>query len=178
MNVQENGSKRQTHEGTVNNEGTLDDSLVFTGNNALSELQTESSTSRNDSDADGKHKCKDGLNNAAAISPSQSSVALVQVHQSNNDDIFENVFAYETQSHGQREYTNDTYVVNQDDRNITPETPHVDLNGGTVEHNSVNHYQECASTALMIKKMQNEVDRSNRLNCELKAKKCVINKGH
>ena len=46
----------------------------------------------------------------------------------------------------------------------------MDHNGGTVEHNNVNHDQECASTALMIKNMQNEVDRYNRLNCELKAK--------
>jgi hypothetical protein len=132
--------------------------------------EKERSTSGNDSDVDGKHKCKDGLNNAAAVSPSQSLVALVQVHQSNDDDILENVFAYETQSHGQPEYINDTYVVNQNDRNITPETPQVDLNGGTVEHNSVNRDQECASTALMIKNMQNEVDRCNRLNYELKAK--------
>ena len=98
----------------------------------------------------------------------------VQVHQSNDDvngdDRFENVFDYETQSHGQPEYINDTYVVNQDDRNITPETPHVDLNGGKVEHNNVTHDQECASTALIIKKMKYEVIQCNKLNSELKAK--------
>jgi hypothetical protein len=160
LNVRENGSKRQTQEGTVNNEGTLDDSLVFMGNNALSELQTESSTPGNDSDANGKLNPKDDLKTAPAdVGPSHCSGILVKVNQSTDDvNIFDNVFAYETQSHVQLEYINDTYVVNQDDRNITPKTPHVDLNGCTVEHNSVNRDQECASTALMIKNMQNEVD--------------------
>ena len=46
----------------------------------------------------------------------------------------------------------------------------MDLNGGTVEHNSVNRDQECASTALLIKKMQYEVTQCNKLNSELKAK--------
>ncbi|PWA84667.1 hypothetical protein CTI12_AA084310 [Artemisia annua] len=91
--------------GTVINEGTSDDNLVFT---------------------------------ATDVRPSKISDAFVQVHQSNDDvnsvDIFENVFAYETQSHVQPEYINDTYVVNQDDRNITPETPYMDPNGGMIEH--------------------------------------------
>lgn len=145
--------------GTVNNEGTSDDNLIFTGNSALSEQQNESSTPGNDSDADGKLNCKDDLKNTVDdFRPSESLDTFIKVDHSNgviNDvDIFDNVFAYETQSHEQPEYINDTCVVNQVDSDITPETPHMDPNGGMVEHDNVNHNQECASNVDLEAKLK------------------------
>ncbi|GKD68128.1 hypothetical protein Tco_1322218, partial [Tanacetum coccineum] len=82
----------------------------------------------NDSDAEEKLSSKAGLDNVAAdVRPSYDSNTLVKVHHSNDDiDIFDNVFAHEIQNHEQPEYINDTYVVNQDDSNITPEARDMD----------------------------------------------------
>ncbi|GJT61690.1 hypothetical protein Tco_1005223 [Tanacetum coccineum] len=129
--------------GAVNKEGTSDDSLVFTGNNALSKQQDESSSPGNDSDAEEKLSSEVGFDNVVAdVGPSYNSNLLVKVHQSNDDvHTFDNVFAHEIQNHEQPEYINDTYVVNQ----------------------------ERASIACLINNLQNEVARCNEVNNEAKA---------
>ncbi|GKF11097.1 hypothetical protein Tco_0049023, partial [Tanacetum coccineum] len=69
----------QARVGTINEERTSDDGLVFTGYNALSKQLDESNSLGNDSDAEEKPSSEAGLDNVVVdVGPSYNSNTLVK----------------------------------------------------------------------------------------------------
>ncbi|PWA83549.1 hypothetical protein CTI12_AA166090 [Artemisia annua] len=117
----------QTKEETVNEGDASDGSLVFTGSDTSTEQQIESSSPRYDSDADGTH-----MNEVVwdteddHIRPSFDTEILTTVQHSNDNDnvvVFDNVFAHDQTHPAHPESVSDTYMVEQNDSNITLATP-------------------------------------------------------
>nr|GEU75047.1 hypothetical protein [Tanacetum cinerariifolium] len=101
----------------VDKQSTIDSSTSSKQQDECNSLRNESSNSWNDAYAD--------------IGPSYDSDTVCEVHR----DIFENMFVHGLQNHGQPESIPDTYVVNENNSNITSDIPNMDPDRDKEEHN-------------------------------------------
>lgn len=116
------------------NEGEASDvSLVFTGSDTSSEQQVESNSPSYDSDTDGTYRNEavwDTEDDHTRPSFETEILAMVQHSNYNDNVVFDNVFAHDQTHPAYPESVSDTYVVEQNDSNITFATPDMDPNRG------------------------------------------------
>ncbi|GJU73274.1 hypothetical protein Tco_1264679 [Tanacetum coccineum] len=87
---------------------------------------------------------------------------LEKVHTA--DDHY-NVFANERQHHEQPKIINDTYVVEQDDRNISPDSPNMCSDEGEADQDDID--KEHVLLASLIEKLKCEIDENKKQNKSL-----------
>ncbi|GJW40679.1 hypothetical protein Tco_0066524 [Tanacetum coccineum] len=138
---------------------TLDENLVAqqctVDSTTSSELQNESNGSKNESSSLKNDKDDD-------IGPSYDSDTISEVPH----DMFENVFAHGIQNLEQPESIFDTYVVNENNSDITSHIPNMDPDRGKEEHDYVDYEQQRAFFASLINNLKCDVEKCNEVNRE------------
>lgn len=144
--------------------------MVFTGSDSSSEQQVESSSPSYDSDADGTQRNEAVWDTEDDhIRPSSDTEIFTKVqHSNNNGVVFDNVFAH-NQTHPEHpESISDTYVVEQNDSNITFDTPDMDPNRGEPAQDGSSYEQDRAFFASLIDNFKHELEKCKEDNREAK----------
>jgi hypothetical protein len=165
---------------TINAGDASDVILVFTGSDSSSEQQVDSSSPSYDLDVDGTQR------NEAVwdieddhISPSSDTEILATVQHSyahDNVNIFENMFVHDQTHPEHSESISDTYVVEQNDSNITFATPDMDPNRNKPAQDGSSYEQDRALFASLINNFKHELDKCNNDNREAKQANVLLTK--
>nr|GEV70988.1 hypothetical protein [Tanacetum cinerariifolium] len=91
------------------------------------------------------------------IGPSYDSDTVSEVHL----NMFEIVFTHGIQNHEQPKSNPDTYVVNENNSDITSDIPNMDPDRGKEEHDDVNYEQRCAFFSSLINSLKCDVEKCN-----------------
>jgi FtsZ-binding cell division protein ZapB len=170
----------QTEEETVNDGEASDDSFVFTKSDSSSELQVESSSPSYDSDTGGTQRNEAGWDSEDNhIRPSSDTEILARVqhsHAHDNVNIFDNVFAQDQTHLAHPESISDTYVVEQNDSNITFATPDMDPNRGEPAQDGSSYEQDRALLASLINNFKHELEKCKEDNRKAKQTNVLLTK--
>lgn len=154
--------------------------MVFTGSDSSLEQQVESSSPSYDSDTDGTQRNEavwDTEDDHIRPSSDIEILAMVQhSHAHDNVDIFDNVFAHDQTHPAYPESISDTYVVEQNDSNITFATPDMDPNRGEPTQDGSSYEQDRALFASLINNFKHEIDKCKNDNHEAKQANVFLNK--
>ncbi|GKC90958.1 hypothetical protein Tco_1151607 [Tanacetum coccineum] len=93
------------------------------------------------------------------IGPSYDSDTVFEVHL----DMFENMFAHGIQNHEQPKSSPDTYVVNENNSDISSYIPNMYPDRGKEEHVDVNYEQQRACFASLINNLKCDVEKCNKI---------------
>nr|GEV08599.1 reverse transcriptase zinc-binding domain-containing protein [Tanacetum cinerariifolium] len=96
------------------------------------------------------------------IGTSYDSDKISEVHP----DMFEIMFAHGIQNHKQPKSSPDTFVVNENNSDITSDILNMDPDRGKEEHDDVNYVQERAFFASLINNLKCDVEKYNEVNRE------------
>nr|GEV83198.1 hypothetical protein [Tanacetum cinerariifolium] len=96
------------------------------------------------------------------IEYSYDSETVSEVHL----DMFEIMFAHGIQNHKQPKSSPDTYVVNENNSDITSDIPNMDPDRVKEEHDDVNYEQQRAFFASLINNLKCDVEKCNKVNSE------------
>ncbi|GJS07645.1 hypothetical protein Tco_0364441 [Tanacetum coccineum] len=96
------------------------------------------------------------------IRTSYDSDTVSEVHP----NMFENVFAHGIQNYEQPTSSPNTYVVNENNSDITYDIPNMDLDRGKEEHDDVNYEHKHAFFASLINNLKCDVEKCNKVNSE------------
>lgn len=170
----------QIEEETVNEGDASDDSLIFTGSDSSSEQQVESSSPSYDSDTDGTQRNEAIWDTEDDhIRPSSDTEILAMAQHSyahDNVNIFENMFVHDHTYPEHSESISDTYVVEQNDSNITFVTQDMDPNRGEPAQDGSSYEQDRALFASLINNFKHELDKCKNDNREAKQTNVFLNK--
>lgn len=154
--------------------------MVFTGSDSTSEQHVESISPSYDLEDDGAHR------NAVVwdteddhIRHSFDTEILTTVQHSNNYDnvvVFDNVFA-RNQTHPEHsESISDTYVVEQNDSNITFATPDMDPNIGEPAQDGSSYEQDRPLFDSLIDNFKHELEKCKEDNRKAKQMNFLLTK--
>ena len=177
--------ERETEKDNQTGEETVDEgtapavSMVFKESDTSSEQQIESSSPRYDSDAESTYM-KEAVWDTEDdhIRPSSDTEILATVQHSyvhHNVDIFDNMFVHDQTHPAHSESISDTYMVEQNDSNITLATPNMDPNGGEPAQDGSHHEQDRALFASLINNFKHELEKCKNDNREAKQANVFLN---
>ncbi|GKB60917.1 hypothetical protein Tco_0917103 [Tanacetum coccineum] len=154
-------TKGATLEACLVKEGiALNDNTGVTENSGTE--SKNSSTETTFSRSEKESSSSEGNAADADIGPSYDSNMVTGVPH----DMFENVFAYEIQSHEQPQSIPDTYEVNENNSNIISDIPNMDPDRDKEEHDYVDYEQQHAFFASLINNLKCDVEKCNEVNRE------------
>ncbi|GJR02535.1 hypothetical protein Tco_0525519 [Tanacetum coccineum] len=78
------------------------------------------------------------------------------------------MFAIEKQHIVQPEFIIDTYVMEKDDSNVTPNSSNMSRNGGKVDQHAANHEDERVFLASYIEKFKVDTEENKKIHKDLK----------
>ncbi|GJW40486.1 hypothetical protein Tco_0066331 [Tanacetum coccineum] len=107
------------------------------------------------------------------VLPAESSSTHTPLEQVQNHDE-SNVFANERRHSEQPESINDTYVLEKDDSNVTPDLSNICNNDNQVDQNAVECVDERAALANLIANLKLDVDENKKIQKQLKKSNATL----
>nr|GEY73131.1 hypothetical protein [Tanacetum cinerariifolium] len=89
-------------------------------------------------------------------------------------DMFEIVFAHGIKNHKEPKSSPDTYVVNENNSDITSDILNMDPDRGNEEHDKVNYEKQCAFFAFLINNLKCDVENCNEVNREARQANALL----
>ncbi|GKD35709.1 hypothetical protein Tco_1251218, partial [Tanacetum coccineum] len=147
----------------LRNQATIQDGRVTV--QQVQERQGQNVSNSSGNDADAKKMLVDmiayNIENDD-IGTSYDSDTVSKVHPG----MFEIVFAHGIKNHKQSKSSPDTYVVNENNSDITLDIPNMDPDRGKEEHDDVNYEQQRAFFPSLINNLKCDVEKCNKVNSE------------